>query len=196
LVRKCGAPSKRSRQHECLGLRDARQLDAWRLTEEDGIEAKRFARQAIELDPGMARARVVYAMCNVWDVLFARSESPEQSLAEAHDMARRAVELDARDAEAHMILGMVALFTRRFDDSLRRLETGLEIDPNLAFAYMWGGGYYALSCESDKARTHLKEALRLSPRDASNYWTFAFLGLADFADERYEDAVEFGASDR
>jgi Flp pilus assembly protein TadD len=43
--------------------------------------------------------------------------------AEAHDMARRAVELDDRDAEAHTILGMAALFIRRFDDSVRRLET-------------------------------------------------------------------------
>ena len=48
-----------------------------------------------------------------------------------------------------------------------------------------------LSCESDKARSHLKEALRLSPRDPANYWTFAFLGLADFADERYEEAAEW-----
>jgi adenylate cyclase len=80
---------------------------------------------------------------------------------------------------------------RRFDDSLRRLETALEINSNLAFAHMWGGGYYALSCESGKARVHLKEALRLSPRDPANYWTFAFLGLADFADERYEEAAEW-----
>ena len=164
---------------------------AWRLTEEDSAEAKKFASQAIELDPGMARPRVVHAMCNVWDVLFARSKSPAQSLAEAHDMARRAVELDDRDAEAHTILGVVALFMRRFDDSLRRLETALEINPNLAFAHMWGGGYYALSCESGKAREHLKEALRLSPRDPANYWTFAFFGLADFADERYEEAAEW-----
>jgi tetratricopeptide (TPR) repeat protein len=164
---------------------------AWRLTEEDSAEARKFASQAIELDPGMPRPRVVHAMCNVWDVLFARSESPAQSLAEAHDMARRAVELDDRDAEAHTILGVVALFMRRFDDSLRRLETALEINSNLAFAHMWGGGYYALSCESGKARVHLKEALRLSPRDPANYWTFAFLGLADFADERYEEAAEW-----
>jgi adenylate cyclase len=56
----------------------------WRLTAEDGAEAKKFATQAIELDPGMARPRVVYAMCNVWDVLFARAESPAQTLVEAH----------------------------------------------------------------------------------------------------------------
>ena len=163
----------------------------WRLTAEDSAEAKKFATQAIELDPGMARPRVVYAMCNVWDVLFARAEAPPQTLAEAHEMARRAVELDHGDAEAHTVLGIVALFMGRFHDSLRRLETALEINPNLALAYMWGGGYYALTCQGEKARAHLNEALRLSPRDPVNYWTFAFQGLADFAEARYEDAAEW-----
>jgi adenylate cyclase len=33
--------------------------------------------------------------------------------------------------------------------------------------------------------------LRLSPRDPVNYWTFAFQGLADFADAHYEAAAEW-----
>ncbi|HEY5954110.1 MAG TPA: adenylate/guanylate cyclase domain-containing protein [Terrimicrobiaceae bacterium] len=164
---------------------------ACRLTREDSSEARKLASHAIALDPNMARPRVIFAMCNVWDVLFARSQAPQKSLAEASEMARRAVELDGRDAEAHLILGVVALFLRHFDDSLRRLETALEIDPNLASAYMWGGGYYALSGERGQAHAHLKEALRLSPRDPSNHWTYAFFGLADFVDERYEEAAEW-----
>jgi TolB-like protein/class 3 adenylate cyclase/Flp pilus assembly protein TadD len=164
---------------------------AWRLTEADNAEAKKFAMQAIELDPGMARARVVHAMCDIWDVLYARSASPPQSLAQAHDMVRRAVELDDRDAEAHTILGVVALFMRRYDESRRRLITALEMTPNLAFAHMWGGGFYALSGESENARGHLSEALRLNPRDPANYWTFGFWGLAEFAAERYDEAVEW-----
>jgi adenylate cyclase len=191
-----GAEMRRARR------KDPTSMNAWdyvmranwhalRLTDEDSAEAKKLAGHAIALDPSMARPRVICAMCSVWDVLFARSPSPQQALADASETARRAVELDGGDAEAHLILGVVALFMRRFDDSLRRLETALEINPNLASAYMWGGGYYALSCERDKAHAYLKEALRLSPRDPSNYWTFAFFGLADFADERYADAAEW-----
>ena len=164
---------------------------AWRLTEEDNAEARKFVGQAIALDPGMARAWGVEALCAIWDVLYARSESPAQSLAQAHDMAQRAVELDERDAEAQTILGMVALFMRRYEDCGRRLETAIGINPNLAFSHMWGGGYFALSGEAGMAREHLAEALRLSPRDPANYWTFGFLGLAEFADERYNEAVAY-----
>jgi adenylate cyclase len=138
---------------------------AWRLTVEDNTEAKKFAGQAIGLDPRMARAH--------------------------HEMARSAVELDPRDAEAHTILGVVTLFTRDFDDAPRRLETALSLNANLAFPYMWGGGYFAFTCEPSRAREYLTRALRLSPRDPANYWTYAFFGLADFSEGHYEEAAEW-----
>jgi adenylate cyclase len=163
----------------------------WRLSPENNAEARKFASQAMKLDPRMARAWVVHAMCDIWDVLYGWSENRLKSLASAHAMAQRAVEIDSRDAEAHTILGVVTLFTRDFNDAPRRLETALQLNANLAFAHMWGGGYYAFTGESGKARKHLKEALRLSPRDPANYWTFAFLGLADFFEEHYGEAVEW-----
>ncbi|WP_225771761.1 adenylate/guanylate cyclase domain-containing protein [Inquilinus sp. Marseille-Q2685] len=163
---------------------------AWRLTAEDGTQARTFAAQAIALDPGLARARVVHAMCDVWDVLFGRSADPGRSLAAAEAMARQAVDLDPRDAEAQTVLGMVALFLRRFDEAERRLETALAINPNLAFAYMLGGGHYALSGQAEQARQALRTALRLSPRDPANHWCHAFLGLAAFAEGDDERAAE------
>ena len=164
---------------------------AWRLTAADGAQARTFAAQAIALDPGIARARVVHAMCDVWDVLFGRSADPPRSLGDADAMARQAVDLDPRDAEAQTVLGMVALFLRRFDESQRRLETALALNPNLAFAHMLGGGYYALAGESERARQTLQTALRLSPRDPANHWVFAFLGLAAFAAGDDEAAAEW-----
>jgi adenylate cyclase len=164
---------------------------AWRLTEADSNEAKRLAQAAIEQDPGIARARVVHAMCDIWDVLFGRAASPEQALGSAFAMATRAVELDARDAEAHTVLGVVALFLRRYDESYRRLETALDIDPNLAVAHMWGGGYYSLTGDSANARAILRQALRLNPRDPANYWLFAFFGLAEYAAGQFDEAANW-----
>src|SRR5690606_22383097 len=159
--------------------KDPASLDAWenlmraiwhslRLTEADGAEARRFARAALSLDPGLARAYVVHAMCDVWDVLNGRSADPPATLASAHASARQAVDLDARDAEAHAILGMVALFMRRHDEAERQLERAIALNPNLALSFMLGGGFYALSGEPEKAHAYLTEALRLNPRDPIN----------------------------
>ncbi|HEX2116601.1 MAG TPA: adenylate/guanylate cyclase domain-containing protein [Alphaproteobacteria bacterium] len=191
-----GAEMQRARR------KDPASLDAWenlmravwhslRLTEADGIEARRFARAALALDPGLARAYVVHAMCDVWDVLIGRSADPAQTMASAHANARQAVDIDPRDAEAHSILGMVALFMRRFDEAERQLERAVSLNPNLAVAFMLGGGFYALSGEAEKAHEHLKQALRLNPRDPVNYWVYAFYGIAEWSAGRYEDAADW-----
>jgi adenylate cyclase len=191
-----GAEMQRARR------KDPASLDAWdnvmratwhaqRLTAADGAEARRFAKAAMALDPGLAKAYVVHAMCDVWDVINSRSADPAQSLGSAHAMARQAVDLDERDAEAHAVLGMVMLFMRRFEASERRLHTALGLNPNLALAFMLGGGFYALSGEPAKAHEHLKEALRLNPRDPVNYWIYAFWGLAEWTSGRHDDAADW-----
>ncbi|QND55037.1 adenylate/guanylate cyclase domain-containing protein (plasmid) [Phyllobacterium sp. 628] len=191
-----GAEMKRARRKDLANL-DAwdcvmrASWHAWRWTKEDSAIAKTLARQAIALDPTLARARVVHAMCDIIDVLYGWNAAPAEALGEAYEMARVAVGLDERDAEAHTILGAVSLFLRRFDDTQRSLETAIDINPNLAFARMWGGGYYALAGDADNARETLKMAIRLSPRDPSNYWTFAFFGMAEFTEGHYEAAVEW-----
>ncbi|MGO4450333.1 adenylate/guanylate cyclase domain-containing protein [Phyllobacterium sp. TAF24] len=191
-----GAEMKRARRKDPANLNAWDYMmranwHAWRWTKEDSAAAKDFVLKAIAIDPNQARARVVYAMCKIVDVLYAWSPNPQAAMAEAQDMARLAVELDDRDAEAHTILGSVALFMRRFDDARRCLETAIDLNPNLAFARMWGGGYYALAGEIESARETLKMAIRLSPRDPANYWTFAFFGMAEFADGHYDAAAEW-----
>jgi TolB-like protein/tetratricopeptide (TPR) repeat protein len=182
--------------------KDPASLDAWdtvmraawhsvRLGEADGIEARRLAKAAMALDPSLAKAYVVHAMCDVWDVINSRSTDPAQSLGSAYAMAAHAVDVDPRDAEAHAILGMVGLFIRRYEDAERRLHTALGLNPNLALAFMLGGGFYALSGEPEKAHAHLKEAMRLNPRDPTGYWIYAFFGLAEWSAGRYDDAVDW-----
>jgi adenylate cyclase len=191
-----GAEMQRARR------KDPASLDAWdnvmralwhalRLTAADGIAARKFVGAAIALDPALAKAYVVHATCDIWDVVNGRSADPAQTLASAVAMGRQAVDLDPRDAEAHAVLGMVSLFMRRFDDAERRLETAVGLNPNLALAFMLGGGFYALSGEAEKAHEYLKEALRLSPRDPINYWIYAFYGIAEWSAGRYEDAVDW-----
>jgi adenylate cyclase len=82
-------------------------------------------------------------------VVNGRSVAPPQTLASA----RQAIAFDERGAEAHAVLGMVTLFMRRYDESERRLQTAVTLTPNLAFAFMLGGGFYALSARAERRTT-------------------------------------------
>ena len=50
----------------------------------------------------------------------------------------------------------------------------------------------ALSGEYEVAETHINKAIRLSPYDPFVVYWFGHLGVAVFADERYEDACYWG----
>jgi tetratricopeptide (TPR) repeat protein len=89
-------------------------------------------------------------------------------------------------------MGLVDLMSKRYDDAIYRLKKAIDLNPNLANAYGGLGQAMALVGEYEAAVTHINKAIRLSPTDPfAPYW-FGHLGVASFADERYEDACYWG----
>jgi TolB-like protein/Tfp pilus assembly protein PilF len=183
--------------------KDVRSLDAWdyamrasshlsRYTKKDGIEAQRLLQKAIEMDPMSAEAFCLLAFTHLMQVQFGWSESVVQSIKEAAKAAQSAVVIDDRDAWSHTALGLVDLISKRYDDAARRLQGAIDLNANLANAYGGLGQTLALTGEYDEAVTQINKAIRLSPRDPFMVYWFGHLGLAAFAEERYEDACKWG----
>jgi len=183
--------------------RDVRSLDAWdyimraafhhsRYEKEDVAEAQRLLRKAIELDPFSAEGFCLLAFTHLMQVQFGWSESADHSIQEAAKAAEKAVAIDDRDAWAHTALGLVDLISRRYEDALRRLKRAVQLNPNLANAYGALGQALALAGEYATAVEQINKAIRLSPRDPFLVYWFGHLGLAAFAEERYDIACEWG----
>ena len=183
--------------------KDVRSLDAWdcvmraashhsRYTRQDVAEAQRLLRKAIELDPVSSGGFCLLAFTHLVQVQFGWSESADQSIQEAAKAAQSAVAMDDRDALAHTALGLVDLISRRYDDAIRRLERAIDLNPSLANAYGALGQALALAGEYDAAVTQINKAIRLSPRDLFTVYWFGHLGLVAFAEQRYENACEWG----
>ncbi len=183
--------------------KDVRNLDAWdyvmraslhhgRYTKKDATEAQRLLRKAIELDPMSPEAFCLLAFTHLMQVQFGWSESVVQSIQEAAKAAQSAVAIDDRDAWAHTALGLVDLISKRYDDAVCRLEKAIDLNHNLANGYGALGQALALAGEYEAAVTHINKAIRLSPYDPFVVYWFGHLGVAAFADERYEDASNWG----
>jgi TolB-like protein/cytochrome c-type biogenesis protein CcmH/NrfG len=183
--------------------KDLRSLDVWdyvmraswhhcRYTRKDVAEAQRLLANAIEMDPMSAEAFCLLAFTHLMQVQFGWSESVAQSIIEASKAAQSAVAIDDRDAWAHTALGLVDLISKRYDDAARRLQGAIDLNANLANAYGALGQALALAGEYDEAITQINKAIRLSPRDPFMVYWFGHLGLAAFAEERYEDACKWG----
>jgi TolB-like protein len=183
--------------------KDVRSLDAWdyamrasshlsRYTHKDAIEAQRLLQKAIELDPMSTQAFCLLTLSHLLQEQFGWSESAAHSIKEAASAAQRAVALDDRDAWVHTALGLVDLVSKRYDNAIRRLERAIDLNPNLANAYGGLGQALSLAGEYEAAIKQINKAIRLSPRDPFIVIWLGHLGLAAFAEERYEDACEWG----
>ena len=202
IVRSVG-PEFLSAEMKRAQRKDVRNLDVWdyimrasshhgRYTKKDATEAQRLLRKAIELDPMSSEAFCLLAFTHLMQVQFGWSESTVKSIKEAEKAGQNAVAIDDRDAWAHTALGLVDLISKRYDDAVFRLEKAIDLNPNLANAYGALGQTLALAGEYEAAVTHINKALRLSPHDPFVVYWFGHLGVAAFADERYEDACYWG----
>jgi len=202
IVRSVG-PEFLSAEMKRAQRKDVLSLDVWdyimrasshhgRYTKKDAKEAQCLLHKAIELDPISSEAFCLLAFTHLMQVQFGWSESTAKSIKEAEEAAKRAVVIDDRDAWAHTALGLVNLISKRYEDAVYRLENAIDLNPNLANAYGAIGQALALAGEYETAITHINKAIRLSPHDPFVVYWLGHLGVAAFADERYEDACHWG----
>jgi DNA-binding SARP family transcriptional activator/Tfp pilus assembly protein PilF len=165
------------------GWHSLRQVDAAAIR-----EARRYFEKALEKDPAFARAYVGLACaslsewyCYSWNHwVFAR----EEALA----YARKALEFDHDDPKALCMLGMAELYGNKYESARSRLIKALDLNPNDTDVLAHTAFAMALIGEHESAVEAGRNALRLAPHHPE--WYAAFAGIAFFAAQLYEEAVE------
>jgi tetratricopeptide (TPR) repeat protein len=86
-------------------------------------------------------------------------------------------------------MGLVLGATNRAAEGIAAFERALALDRNLASAHAHIGWLKIYVGRAEETENHVREALRLSPRDfALPYW-WSFVGVAAFCLGRYEEAA-------
>ena len=156
-------------------------------------EAIGWLRQAIELDPGFARAHSLLAMIHVLGQ--ARYGA---SLPEVEPNARAALALDPRDVEAQVALGMLARHLRRFIDARVALDRALALVPNDASVHFYAGQNLIDTGYTREGTAHLDRALAIDPLlPNALYWRgrqYLQAGDTNSAEKLFEKADELGLS--
>lgn len=167
-----------------LGQQSSRQR-----TREGNALAIDYYRQAIDLDPGYARAYGALAVAltdgyrHGWTNL-SFEEARERAIA----FARKAVALDQSTPQVYWSLGFVYLFRKEFKEAEQAARQSVALSPNyadgyglLAFIANWQG-------KAEDAERYIKKAIGLNPYHTFDYpWN---LGLSYYTMGRYTEAVE------
>ena len=145
-------------------LRGMANVHRWNREASD--EALQNFRRAIERDPEFASAYGMAARCYSQRKACGWMTDPSQETAEAERLAWLAVEFGKDDAIALCTAGIViAYVVGNLDDGNALIDQALALNPNLAWAWVFGSWAKIWLGEPDAATERAARAMRLSPND-------------------------------
>jgi tetratricopeptide (TPR) repeat protein len=163
-----------------------------RWSREGNDEALAHFYRAIELDPNYAAAHGLAARAYVQRNAGGWVTDREKEAAEARRLARRAAELGRDDAVALCTAGFALCdFVADVEDGDALIERALQLNPNLAWAWLFSGWAKVALGEPEVAIERLAHAMRLSPQDPQVFSMQTAMASAHFVAGRYAEALSW-----
>jgi TolB-like protein/class 3 adenylate cyclase/Tfp pilus assembly protein PilF len=136
-------------------------------------QAGGFFERALALDPNNVEALIGAAGVEITLAGAYTTDDRAARLATARAALTKALSLAPGHALAHLFLGRLLIFSNHGHQAIAECERALALDRNLATAHATIGLAKIFTGRSEETEAHVREALRLSPRD-----TFAFSWIA------------------
>jgi TolB-like protein len=159
-----------------------------RLTRHDAAEAHICFEEALRREPGSPEAMIQSAMSLLFELWTQRADM--EDIRRLRKMAQRAIVADMEDARGHMIAGIAEIWLRQPLRAEVLLNRAIEMNPSLYLAYAELGSALYLRDEPEKALIALEAALRLSPNDATLFYTYGEKAMAHLMLDQFDQAVE------
>ena len=107
-------------------------------TKEGNALARRFAEEAIVLDPEFAPPYHILSITHFYDVFYRSTKSPKESFEKALELVRKAITLDDSYALAHGWSGFLSTFIlKQYEKGITEAQKGVDLDPNGAHGYLY-----------------------------------------------------------
>jgi TolB-like protein len=153
-------------------------------------EAHHFFERALALDKNNVEALVGQAEVDVnYSVTFHTDDRASRYVA-AEEAAKRALAIAPDHAEAHYALGFVYTATNRPMQAIAECEQALALNPNFAAAHAVIGMAKVTGLgRGIETEGHIREALRLSPRDTYAYEWMCIAGATKLTLGSNEEAL-------
>ena len=159
----------------------------FRFTREDNARARDLYREAMELDPGYARARANLALTYSMDVQFGWTDDREEWLQLGLAYAEEARRLDESLPQVHFTLAQLHGAESRWELSYQSARRAVELEPSYADGWAAVAGTITYMDRLDDAKAAIEQAMRLNP----NY-SYVYLWLEGrilFLMDRLEEAA-------
>lgn len=161
----------------------------YRWEEQSDLRAMELYEQAIELDPGFARAYAsLAAIYNSKNIQAPGNPDDKQDRVKALELGQRAVDLDPADARNHVYHAWGHMLARDFKSAEHHFDCAGTLNPNDATVLIARAQAYAYLGRTDEALACADRALLLNPLPLDYY--FAYLASIYFLAGDYEKTIE------
>jgi TolB-like protein/class 3 adenylate cyclase len=188
LIQEAGRKAAKRKRPESLGAYELYLLGTERLeqsTKDSVDEAVRLLRQAVTLDPTLARAWV--ELCWAYGGMVGFGADAATAQRAARDAAERAVALDPSDAEAHAAVGDAFGQAGDFTRAEAEYEESLRLNPGSAEMLTFYAGWASSFGKPERGAEAADRAIRLNPHHLP--WHAKQFSYAYFNAGRNEDAL-------
>jgi TolB-like protein/class 3 adenylate cyclase len=162
------------------------------LTSDAFADVADLAEQALRLEPMYPRAHLMRAAAFLHRLSMGEVPHDPENVARGIDLAQTAARLAPRDEYSHWMMAFAYAEAGRLEDAVVECELGLAVNPNWSALLADMGDYLAFLGRSNEAIEVCRLALRLNPRDPSNFWRHSSIATAHFVAADYGDALEKG----
>jgi TolB-like protein len=156
-------------------------------TRADNAQALACAERAAELDPTSAAAHGHAAWCHFYTYMASWVADRGGALAKAYALAQRAVELDETDSFPHVMLGIMHIFRREYDEAGSEITRAIDLNPNDPMARRFYSMYLAATGNAEAGIEQIELGRRLNPFDTR--WVPWDMGIVCFTARRYDEAI-------
>jgi TolB-like protein/class 3 adenylate cyclase/Tfp pilus assembly protein PilF len=159
-------------------------------------QSVREAKEALAIDPNCVRALHALALAHETAFFLGLATDRERALQEAMWATTRAIELDSTDALGYVRRAWSVMYRGQWDrypEAVEDARRAHEMNPNDTVILRALGYFEAVTGEPDRGIEHLRQVMRLNPRDSRNYSTYQSLASACFVAKRYADGINWAS---
>ena len=153
-------------------------------------EVADLAQRAITLEPDNGAAHLVLAESHLHQLSMGIIPHDAATVARGLELAGRGLGLAPQDEWAHSFMAKALSEAQRYDEAVGEAERALEINPSLSVAIARLGELFALQGRPEAAIEKCRLAIKLNPRNPTNFWRHSSMALAHFTSGDHEAMLQ------
>ena len=173
-----------------LAMRGQALLQQTTVTKDNNDAARALFEQALKIDPNYAAALAADAYTYMVDFAYGWTNPQTDYDAKILAQADRAIALAPDNWRAYQTKSTYLFLSQRANEALGAADAGLAVDPNLAPVYASRGVAETSLGRFEEAKSDVRQAMRLSPRDPKIGTWHMYVGSAEREQGHYDASID------